>query len=59
MRFTPNYTVSYHGEFHAAGKPFDIDAADEEEMKQHGTVDLSGNSVAPAPRKPGRPRKTN
>lgn len=38
MKFTPNYNVSYHGEFHAAGIPFDIDEKDVIEMSAHGIV---------------------
>ena len=38
MLFTPNYTVSYKGVFHPAGKPFDIDPKDRTEMERHGTV---------------------
>lgn len=39
MRFTPHYTVSYRGSFHKAGKTFNIDSADAEEMSKHGTVE--------------------
>lgn len=38
MKFTPNYTVSYHGEFHKAGIPFDIEDEDVKEMSVHGVV---------------------
>lgn len=38
MLFTPNYTVSYKGVFHPAGKPFDIDPKDRTEMERHGKV---------------------
>lgn len=38
MEFTPNYKVSYRGEFHDAGIPFDIDEKDVEEMSAHGMV---------------------
>lgn len=38
MKFTPNYTVSYHGEFHRAGIPFDIEDKDVKEMSAHGVV---------------------
>lgn len=39
MKFTPNYTVSYKGAFHPAGKAFDIDTEDAAEMQQHGKID--------------------
>lgn len=38
MKFTPRYTVSYHGEFYYPGEEFDIDPADAEEMREHGEV---------------------
>lgn len=38
MRFTPHYMVSYKGTFHQAGKQFDIDSADAEEMSKHGSI---------------------
>lgn len=39
MKFTPAYNVSYKGAFHPAGKPFEIDEKDAEEMRQHGNVE--------------------
>lgn len=39
MLFTPNYTVSYKGVYHRAGKPFEIDPKDREEMSKHGVVE--------------------
>lgn len=38
MLLIPNYTVSYKGVFHPAGKPFDIDPKDRNEMERHGKV---------------------
>lgn len=38
MKFIPRYTVSYRGRWHDAGRAFDIDAADADEMKKHGEV---------------------
>lgn len=38
MKFTPNYTVSYCGEFHKAGIPFEIEDKDVKEMSAHGVV---------------------
>lgn len=40
MRFTPDYTVSYHHAFHAKGVTFDIDDADAEEMSKYGSVEF-------------------
>ena len=70
MLFTPNYTVSYKGVFHPAGKPFDIDPKDRNEMERHGKVvedkptTLTEKTEAPAVedkpiRKGGRPRKVS
>lgn len=39
MRFTPNHMVSYHGNFYDAGKTFEIDPVDAEEMQRYGIVD--------------------
>lgn len=58
MKFTPNYTVSYHGMFHPAGKQFDISDVDATEMRKHGTVEVAGAPEQPAAKKPGRPKKT-
>lgn len=41
MRFTPNYRVSYKGCFFSAGQSFEIDPADREMMKQHGTIEYA------------------
>lgn len=71
MRFTPHYTVSYKGKFHQAGKAFDIDSADAEEMSKHGAVEavnttveafsnkenITTDTVEKPIRKGGRPRK--
>lgn len=38
MKCIPKYTVSYRGRWHDAGRAFDIDAADANEMKKHGEV---------------------
>lgn len=38
MLFTPNYTVSYKGVFHPAGKPFRINPKDRDELERHGKV---------------------
>ena len=38
FKFKPNYTVSYKGVFHPAGKVFDIEEADAAEMSKHGSV---------------------
>lgn len=56
MLFVPNYTVSYRGTFHPAGKAFEIDPIDSEEMKVHGTI--QEEPIKQTPRRPGRPRKT-
>lgn len=39
MKFTPNYTVSYKGQFYPAGKPFEIDEKDADEMRRHGKTE--------------------
>jgi hypothetical protein len=52
---TPKYNVSYRGEFHAAGKPFEINADDAEEMKVHGAIEESTEEKTE--KKPGRPKK--
>lgn len=64
MLFTPNYTVSYKGAFHKAGKAFPIDPKDADEMAAHGVVDVPTMPAQPPtqpPDKPvrrgGRPRK--
>lgn len=71
MRFTPHYMVSYKGEFHKAGKAFNIDSADAEEMSKHGIVEavkaavevlsskegITTDTVEKPVRKGGRPRK--
>lgn len=63
MLFTPNYTVSYKGVFHKAGKSFPIDPADADEMAQHGTVEVPTKPVQAPQETPdklarkGRPRK--
>lgn len=38
MKCIPRYTVSYRGRWHDAGRAFDIDEKDAEEMKKHGEV---------------------
>ena len=67
MLFTPKYTVSYHGMFHRAGTPFEIEPGDVEEMSRHGTVEVQNEPYAEndqettadelTAKKPGRPRK--
>lgn len=67
MKFTPKYTVSYHGVFHRAGVPFEIDAKDETEMRRHGTVETYEHEheaapeliPEPEPKRRGRPPKKN
>lgn len=65
MRFIPNYCVSYHGEFHSAGRPFEIDQSDAQEMSKHGSIIqeeiTTDQQIEPdmdeQPRR-GRPKKT-
>lgn len=38
MLFTPNYAVSYKGQFYRGGEQFEIAEADAAEMSRHGTV---------------------
>lgn len=52
VKFIPNITVSYHGVIRMAHEPFEIDEADEAEMKRYGTV-VEKNP----PRKAGRPKR--
>lgn len=63
MRFTPRYTVSYHGEFYYPGEEFDIEPADAEEMSEHGEVvdEPTPPTEEPAVEKPrrGRPRRAD
>ena len=54
-KFVPYYTVSYGGEYHRAGKSFEIKDDDVEEMRQHGTIIPE---VVPEKKKPGRPKRT-
>lgn len=66
MKFTPKYTVSYHGVIHKANVAFEIDASDAEEMKEHGTVEEKDSDAVRAEKpveeqqekKTGRPKKT-
>lgn len=73
MRFTPKYTVSYHGVIHTANLPFEIEANDAEEMRMHGAVEntldstqirvngadgvVHADKTTETQRKPGRPKK--
>lgn len=68
MLFIPKYTVSYKGIFRAAGKPFEIDPKDENELSEHGRVvkdnkkskENSETVIAEKTvKKAGRPKKTN
>lgn len=38
MKCIPRYTISYRGRWHDAGRAFDIDEKDADEMKKHGEV---------------------
>lgn len=59
MKFTPNYGVWYRDGFHEAGKPFEIEAEDAEEMKQHGIVEEPElDAEAPESEPSPRPKKT-
>ncbi|NBI10250.1 hypothetical protein D1641_09540 [Colidextribacter sp. OB.20] len=69
MKLIPFYRVSYHGDFHEAGKPFQIDPEDREEMSRHGTILAISKTVVDKPQEPveapaelkpkrGRPRRT-
>lgn len=57
MKCTPAYGVIYNGEYHPAGRPFEIDEKDAEEMKAHGKVEgarqegLLPDAPEPAPKK--------
>lgn len=39
MRFKPKHTVSYHGSYYEAGRTFEIDPADAEEMQKYGDIE--------------------
>lgn len=52
MKFTSRYTVSYHGSFHEAGKPFEIDAKDADEMSAHGIVEATEPSAEKTKKQP-------
>ncbi len=65
-KLVPYYTVSYRGEYHKAGQPFEIYDGDLEEMRQHGTIMQEKNTAKvepeptteePAKRKRGAPKK--
>ncbi len=56
MQFKPNYTVSYKGIFHPAGKIFDIEEADAAEMSKHGTVQ---HPIRAAPAQPDEAESEN
>lgn len=61
MKFTPNYTVSYHGTFHVKGIPFDIADKDAAEMSRHGEVEYAQQvipSIAATPVQPEKPVQT-
>lgn len=46
MKFTPDYNVSYKGQFYPAGKPFEIDKKDVAEMQHHGKVESASVETA-------------
>lgn len=48
MLFTPNYAVSYKGQFYRGGEQFEIAEADAAEMSRHGTI----QQAAEPPQKP-------
>lgn len=59
MRCIPKYRVGYNGEFYEAGREFEIDQKDADEMRMHGTV-LDDPTPPPAePRRPARTRRMN
>lgn len=57
MKCIPRYTVSYRGRWHDAGRAFDIDPADAEEMKKHGEVTGEPVQEAAQDPKPAASRK--
>lgn len=69
VKLIPFYRVSYRGDFHEAGRAFDIDPAHREEMEHHGRIvdDSPAEPMEPPvtedpaevkPRR-GRPRRTD
>ena len=65
MKFTPDYGIFYRDGYHEAGRPFDIDERDAEEMKAHGKVEgarqesFTVEAPAPAPKPRTRKAKQN
>lgn len=66
MKFTPDYAVMYKGVRHTAGKRFEIDPKDADEMSKHGTVENhktpaehieDATNEMPLGRRTGRPKK--
>lgn len=57
MKCIPKYTVSYHGRWYDAGRAFDIDEKDAEEMKKHGEVTGEPVQETVQEPKPAIPRK--
>jgi len=62
MKLTPHYGIIYNGVYHEAGRPFEIDEKDAEEMRKHGTVEGVRQetilATAPATKPRGRAKKT-
>lgn len=62
MKFTPDYGVFYRDGYHEAGRPFDIEPEDAEQMKAHGTVEGSRQESIlvsePAPDPAPAPKRT-
>ena len=55
MRCIPKYRVGYNGQFYEAGREFEIDRKDAEEMRQHGTV--LDDPTPSEPKRVGRPAR--
>ena len=59
MKCIPKYTVSYRGIWYDAGRAFDIDEKDAEEMKNHGEVVGEPVQETAQEPKPAASRKKN
>ena len=57
MRCIPKYRVGYDGKFYEAGREFEIDSKDADEMRTHGTVLDDPAPLRDEPKKAGRPRR--
>lgn len=61
MWFTPKYSVVYRGQLRQAGRRFEIEDEDADEMRAHGTVEMQEETIPDEPiavtQRRGRPKK--